>query len=496
VSPPGDTLAPGPKTRFENLHVTRSRTPTLLSLILLGFILVGVPLVVSIVTAIARVDRLAEQTRADIMAVQQDAVDSRALLESATAMERSARQYMALKDASFQALFGEHREEERAILDRLSAHIRTPELAVAIVHVRISEEQVNDLVFNTGGKDPKPDFETAVGDLRDSVLAVTRAQNDISRQMASAVPDRARQLQRTLITQATLVIPISMGLAGLFFFIIAPPLRAIGRSIRRLGSGQLSEPIEVRGTRDLEQLGQRLEWLRNRLVELESQKSQFLRNVSHELKTPLTNIREGAELLIDDGTSDGDEEQSLVARIVLDNSIRLQQMIEALLRYGAEGDLAVDQPDQPVQLDQIIEEVIDRQSLAAAGRSVSIVQSLAPVRMIGSPKRLQVIVENLLSNALKYTLDGGRIEIRLAEEPGEIRLDVQDNGVGVPDEVSEQVFDWFFSGPRPAGSIVAGTGMGLAIAQEYAEQHDGMIRLLPSAEGAHFRLTISKDSRS
>lgn len=472
------------------------RTPTLLSLILLGFILVGVPLVVSIVTAIARVDLLAAQTRADIMAVQEDAVDSRALLESATAMERSARQYMALQDASFQALFGEHREEARAILDRLSARVRTPELAIAIVHARISEEQVNQLVFGTDGQVPTVDFETAIDDLRDSVLAVTRAQNAISREMASAVPERAKRLQRTLISQAMLVIPISMGLAALFFVIIAPPLRQIGRSIRRLGSGQLNEPIKLKGTRDLEQLGQRLEWLRNRLVELEAQKSQFLRNVSHELKTPLTNIREGAELLIDEGASAAGEEQSLVARIVVDNSVRLQQMIEALLRYGAEGDLAAGQPDQALQFDQLVAEAIERQSLAAEGRSISIVPSLAPVRMIGSPKRLQVIVENLLSNALKYTPHGGRIEIRLAEEQNEIRLDVQDNGAGVPDEVGERVFDWFFSGPKPAGTIVAGTGMGLAIAQEYAEQHDGIIRLLPSAEGAHFRLTISKDSQT
>jgi two-component system sensor histidine kinase GlrK len=72
-------------------------------------------------------------------------------------------------------------------------------------------------------------------------------------------------------------------------------------------------------------------------------------------------------------------------------------------------------------------------------------------------------------------------------------LDVRDSGPGVTAEDRDRVFEWFYTGQRPPGSIVAGSGMGLAIAQEYAEQHDGRIQLLPGVEGAHFRLTLRKN---
>jgi two-component system sensor histidine kinase GlrK len=473
----------------------KPHSPTLLSLILLGFILVALPLIASIITAIAQVDRLARDSRTDMLAVQEDTVASRALVERATLMERSARQFQALRDDVFIGLYTEHRDEALALLDRLAADHRSPELMAAVTETRNTESRIRTLIANIDDPATRAQLETALTRLRDNVLAVIQAQNAISREMAAALPERARRLQRTLMGQAMLVIPVSAGLAVVFFFVIAPPLRQIGRSIRELGRGALREPIQIKGPRDLEQLGQRLEWLRNRLVELEAQKSQFLRNVSHELKTPLTNIREGAELLTEDHAPEARGEVLQVARIVQENSIRLQQMIETLLRYGADGDLTASQARQAVQFDQIVLETIERQAMTAAGRSVSIKPTLEPAPLFGSPKCLQVIVENLLSNALKYAPHGGLIEIRLMAEPQEVKLEIRDYGPGISERDREHIFEWFYTGPRPPGSIVAGTGMGLAIAQEYAEQHGGRIVLLPSTEGALFQLTLGTNNR-
>jgi two-component system sensor histidine kinase GlrK len=101
----------------------------------------------------------------------------------------------------------------------------------------------------------------------------------------------------------------------------------------------------------------------------------------------------------------------------------------------------------------------------------------------------------LLSNALKYAPHGGLIEIRLMAEPQEVKLEIRDYGPGISERDREHIFEWFYTGPRPPGSIVAGTGMGLAIAQEYAEQHGGRIVLLPSTEGALFQLTLGTNNR-
>ncbi|RPH99437.1 MAG: histidine kinase [Lysobacterales bacterium] len=473
----------------------RLQSPTLLSYILLGFIIAAIPLVASIITAIAQVERLARDSRNDMLSVQENAVASRGLVERAASMERSARQYHALKDPSFKQLYDEHRAGARALLDRLAAQAPGPGMAAAAARASESEARVTALLDAAVDAIAAEELGSELDALRKDTMAVVREQNAISRAMARVLPDKAKSLQRALVVQAVLVIPVSMGLAAILFFVIAPPLRQIGQAIRALGRGALGEPVHIKGARDLEELGQRLEWLRKRLVELEAQKAQFLRNVSHELKTPLTNIREGAELLLEDSERGAPNDLAVVARIVQSNSVRLQQMIEALLRYGAEGDLSTGQPDQPVRLDQVVMELIERHAPDAAGRAVRIEHSLEAVTVAGNPKRLQVIVGNLLSNALKYTPPEGQIEVRLREGVEEIELDVRDTGPGVAEEDRDRVFEWFWAGPRPPGSIVAGSGMGLAIAREYAEQHDGRIELLPAAAGAHFRLTLRKRTR-
>lgn len=470
----------------------RPQSPTLLSYILIGFILVALPLVVSIVTAIARVDRLADESYDTIIAVQQNAVASRGLVERATSMERSARQYQALDDPSFKNLYKEHRDGARALLDQLGAQADNPRMVAAVARASQSEQRVTALVDASMGSFSLEQLEAELDALRKDTIAVVREQNAISRSMAGVMSEKAQDLKQGLVAQAFLVIPVSACLFGALFFVIASPLRQIRQSIRALGRGALGDPIEIKGARDLEELGQRLEWLRIRLVELESQKSQFLRNVSHELKTPLTNIREGAELLLEDSEHDLRTDLAQIARIVQSNSVRLHRMIETLLRYGAEGDLNAGQPAELLHLDQIVMQLIERHSLDAAAHSVEIEHELEAVQVIGNPKRLRVIVENLLSNALKYTPRGGFIGVRLRQVHDAVELEVRDNGPGVPEEDRERVFEWFYSGPRPPGSVVAGSGMGLAIAREYAEQHDGRIELLPAAEGAHFRLTLRK----
>lgn len=471
------------------------RSPTLLSLISLGLVLVVLPLIASIVMTVGQVDRLAKNSRADMLAVQEDTATSRALIERATLAERSARQFQALGDNSYRALFAEHRGEALDLLGRLVAGKTDADLLQAAADFRQSANRMSALVDEGTSRAGEEEFEVAVAGFRDAVMRVTQAQNVISREMAGSLPESARQLKRYLMMQAMLVISVSAGLALVFFFIIRSPLKQIGESIRAMGRGALRDPIVVEGPRDLEALGQRLEWLRRRLVELEAQKSQFLRNVSHELKTPLTNIREGTELLLDDHQAEHQGEIVQVARIVRDNSVRLQQMIEALLRYGADGDLKAGKRHQPLKFDHLVSEAIERQAITARARSVTLRQILDPAPLFGNAKCLQVIVDNLISNALKYTPPGGTVEVRLRAGANEVQLDVKDDGPGISEDDRAHIFEWFYKGPSPLDSVLAGTGMGLAIAQEYAEQHGGRIYLLSSSEGAHFRLTLRTKHR-
>src|SRR5207344_1125175 len=116
--------------------------------------------------------------------------------------------------------------------------------------------------------------------------------------MADAFHDRASKLKNALLAQAAALIPAAIGLAAMFAVLIREPLQRLNAAIQLLGRGDLARPIRVEGPTSVQEIGERLEWLRKRLLDLESQKLTFLRAVSHELKTPLASIRAGADLLL------------------------------------------------------------------------------------------------------------------------------------------------------------------------------------------------------
>src|SRR5881397_2674423 len=138
-----------------------------------------------------------------------------------------------------------------------------------------------------------------------------------------------RRLILLVIFSTAAALTIALGLTRY----ISRPIAALDASIRQLGGADFSREITVRGPEDLQSLGERLDWLRRRLTELEAQKNRFLRHISHELKTPLTALREGAELLHDEIGGPLAAQQKRVVAIMRENSLKLQRMIEDLLDY-------------------------------------------------------------------------------------------------------------------------------------------------------------------
>jgi two-component system sensor histidine kinase GlrK len=443
----------------------------------------------AIVTAIVQVDGVADESREAMLAVQENANASRLLADRVQEMERTARLHQALADPAFRNLYDQHRAEARALIDRLGNANDRSALGGPIERVRVAEQAATDTVDAIGAGTTREQVERAFRELSEAVLMVVQSHAATAREAANAMPAAADELQTLLVTQATLAIPLSAGLAVLFALLIARPLRKLERGIRTLGKGTLVEPIRVTGARDLAELGMRLEDLRLRLLELEAQKARFLRNVSHELKTPLSNIRESVELLVEDVAAATSAERHAILRILRSNSVRLQHMIEDLLRYGADSDLDAEHLQERTRFDRVVRGAIERTQSVLAARGVELETALDVVEVLGNDRRLEVIVDNLISNAVKFTPREGRIRIELHMDE-EVRLDVIDSGPGVRPEDAAHLFEWFYTGRRDHEALVPGTGMGLAIAQEYAQQHGGRIESLASDAGAHFRLTL------
>jgi two-component system sensor histidine kinase GlrK len=274
-----------------------------------------------------------------------------------------------------------------------------------------------------------------------------------------------------------------------FVVLITRPTREIAKAIQRLGARELDEVIEVRGPDDLAELGKELDWLRRRIKELEHQQITFLRHISHELKTPLATIREGAELLAE-SLSDGAPEDAELSSIMRSSSLRLQKLIEDLLQFGKTQELISDLKITQVDLGAVLRAAVSTQALAIGSKNITLAEDLSDARVRGDGNKLRIVIENLLNNAVKYTPVNGRVSISLEKRGNDVVIDVRDSGPGVLDTERQAIFEPFHRGQAEYQSSVKGTGLGLAIAKEYVETHDGCIEVVDSGGGAHFRVVL------
>jgi two-component system sensor histidine kinase GlrK len=238
-------------------------------------------------------------------------------------------------------------------------------------------------------------------------------------------------------------------------------------------------------------LGGRLEWLRQRLIDLEQQKRLFLRHVSHELKTPLTALREGSELLAEETTGPLSAGQRDIVGILQQKSVHLQRLIEDLLKYQRTEESVGRLELSAVRLDRVVVQVLGDHRLAAQARGIRAELQLDHVVLRGDQDKLHAVVANLVSNAIKYSPDGGMISLALRREGEQVVFDVEDAGPGIPPGDRDRVFDWFYQGEGAPHGRVQGSGLGLAIAKEFVVAHGGRIEVVDeSAGGAHFRVTL------
>jgi DNA-binding response OmpR family regulator len=231
--------------------------------------------------------------------------------------------------------------------------------------------------------------------------------------------------------------------------------------------------------------------------ELDRMKDEFVSLVSHELRTPLTSIKGYVDLLIDGDAGDVTEEQKEFLEIVKNNSDRLVLLVNDLLDVSRIEAGRVNLRVQPVDLAGSIEEVATslrplmehkRQSL-----KLEVPADLPQVR--ADRDRVVQIMTNLLSNAHKYTLEGGAVTVRAQAGENEVQVEVSDTGVGMTADERHKLFTKFFRAQNPATQNVSGTGLGLNIVKSLVEKQGGRIWVTSEPmKGSTFIFTIPTDS--
>lgn len=468
------------------------RPKSFITLVLGGFFIVAVPLSAGLIIAAIQMESWARQSTAAVYKSVQVTQGSRILIQQLIAMERAARQFQVLNDPMLYQAYVTNRRKFQDIL-RQMLELPLNEKQRQGFGILAREERAIYDVLSVDALDSEAGKKaiSKFSNLSRQAQVLLAESNQLVGEEVNALQEKARQVKESLFWQALGLIPAALAVAGLFTVLIRRYFRQLDKSIRRLGDGDFDTPIEVTGPRDLEALGQQLDWLRRRLVELEATKTKFLRHVSHELKTPLAALREGAELLCDQVTGRLNAQQLEVAQILRDNSLRLQKLIEDMLRFSLAGANQIEHSPEVVRLDQLIKIVLSDHKPTTLSKRVNLIADLKPVKVFGDRERLKVIIDNLISNALKYSPSDSSVEVELVQEGDQVRLDVRDSGPGVAPEDRGRVFDSFYQGKEQPLGPVKGTGLGLSIVKESVLAHGGRIELVDSGQkGAHFRVTL------
>lgn len=232
-------------------------------------------------------------------------------------------------------------------------------------------------------------------------------------------------------------------------------------------------------------------------VEVDRLKSEFVATVSHELRTPMTSIRGYVDVLLMGAAGTVSDNQRHFLDIVKNNTERLNILVNDLLDISRIEAGRVTLSSTTVDLRELAEEVVADASRRAQedGKTMTITLQAPETlpRISGDPERLRQVIDNLVDNAYNYTPANGKITVKLSRANGSLRVDVQDNGVGIPLESQERVFDRFYRGEDPLVLATPGTGLGLPIVKQLVEMHHGKIWLTSSGipgQGSTFSFTL------
>lgn len=471
---------------------SRFRPKSFLGLVLIGFAFVALPLIVALVYSAVRIDQLTKLSSTAVYRATEITHGSRIMVDEIMVMERSVQQALALEDTTLLEgyLLGHNKFE--MVVKRMLDVVSDEKQHHLLKQIRSQENRIFSQVL---ALDEQPQILQALPQQFADLLVLAQQFSTNNFQLIEQSVERINEIAsetRALVeSELMILVPLVIFLALVFSIIIARPVRQIDQAISLMGQGKLTHPIRVNGPRNLAYLGERLDWLRLRLLKLEEQKMQFFRHVSHELKTPLTSIREGSCLLVEGVSGSLNEQQSRVADILHENSLQLQRKIEDLLSFSALQGGVANLVKQPVDLKKFIIAAIRAHNLSILRKQIKIYLLCPQLSLECDKQKLDAILDNLLSNAVKFTPDKGEIKISAICLKRNVQIDICDSGPGVNEADREKIFEPFYQGRNPPHHHVRGTGLGLAISREYALEHGGNVELVQTdCPGAGFRLTL------
>jgi signal transduction histidine kinase len=251
---------------------------------------------------------------------------------------------------------------------------------------------------------------------------------------------------------------------------LTSPLRKMQKTIERFGRGDFTARVNSRRADELGQLGRTIDQMAERIEGLVKSQRRLLQDISHELRSPLARLGVAVELGRGGGSS------TTAFNRIEREADRLNTLVGELIQVTrAEGDPS-GLVTEPLRLDELVRVIVDDAHIEAERHHIELHVETCEAELEGSPELLRRAIENIIRNAIRYSQDGGRVNVTLARTGTLYRITVRDFGAGVPEDALAHIFDPFYRVESDRGRTSGGVGLGLAIAKRAVELHHGLLR--------------------
>ena len=420
------------------------------------------------------------------------------LRDGLLALGRIEARYLVLRDRNYEALWEDRAARTLIELERLRGYDMSPRAATILADVLADFQSYRRIVAR--------EHELLRAGRRQAALALAegeaRALIDrmdagieswaVARQASVlAAQAEAARLERRTWTGVLIALgaALVLGLAGSAWiaYRLTRSLRLLSAATQQVGAGAFDQPLRIRGRDEVADLTAAFNVMTERLRRVDEMKEEFFATISHELRSPLTSVREAATLLSEAVPGPINAKQHRLVNIVSASSDRLLRLVNQILELSRLR--AGMQPirRERVDLDRVVERAVEelRSRADEAGVTFESERVGSAFVVTGDEDRLMQVVVNLVANAIRFTPRDGRVVVRLVDAGAEVEVQVEDTGRGIPAPALPYIFEWY----RQAHQDPGGTGLGLAIVRSAAEAHGGRITV-ESHEGKGSRFSV------
>jgi signal transduction histidine kinase len=311
--------------------------------------------------------------------------------------------------------------------------------------------------------------------------------NSSTKDIEGILSDMGQRAIIFLLTIAMFIVVFAIYISGR----LTKPLTDVVNSIDRLTEGYMDEEVSIKGYYEIEKISDSFNKMISRMQKIENSRQEFVSNVSHELKTPITSIKVLADsLLAQDNTP-----VELYREFLLDITEEIERenkIINDLLSLVKLNKTAGDMNISSININELLEQILKRLRPIAMNQNVEMIfESFRPVMAEVDEVKISLAISNLIENAIKYNTQDGWVRVSLNADHKYLFIKVSDSGIGIPEDVQDVIFERFYRVDKARSRESGGTGLGLAITRSVIQMHRGAIKVYSKEdEGTTFNVRV------